>query len=43
MVRKTDNFITNKAGGNAIFRKKNIIAGNKRIRSKLEEILKKGL
>ncbi len=35
MVRKTGGFVTDKEGGSDIFRKKNIIAGNKHIRIKL--------
>ncbi len=43
LVREAGGFVTDKDGGDAIFRKKNIIAGNERIRLKLEEALKKGI
>ncbi|WP_455477955.1 inositol monophosphatase family protein [Bartonella sp. B10] len=43
MVREAGGFITDKEGGNDIFCKKNIIAGNEFIHTKLEKTLKKGI
>ncbi|WP_455473994.1 inositol monophosphatase family protein [Bartonella sp. B30(2025)] len=43
IVREAGGFVTDKEGGSDIFRKKNIIAGNERIRTKLEAAIKKGL
>nr|WP_273723831.1 inositol monophosphatase family protein [Bartonella sp. AU18XJBT] len=43
MVREAGSFITDKEGSNNIFRKKNIIAGNEHIYTKLEKNLKKGI
>ncbi len=34
MVRQIGGFVTDKEGGNDIFRKKNILAGNELIRTK---------
>ncbi|MBX4335841.1 inositol monophosphatase family protein [Bartonella raoultii] len=43
MVREAGGFVTDKEGGNNIFGKKNILAANEHIRTKLERTLKKGI
>ncbi|WP_455476267.1 inositol monophosphatase family protein [Bartonella sp. B17] len=43
IVREAGGFVTDKEGGSDIFSKKNIIAGNERIRTKLEAAIKKGI